>query len=218
MSYNSNEDLFSQVRVAHRLLAAYYQRINHLIDEITNPTHSDLGLGFYFWEPSRFSRPLKRHKNQLTQCSWDLLPGVLTEYVFVYGELGNNQLGDWILRVDVVSDTVVEQSVSVQNPLEINTPPDKGSSVLRFYIVGPRKDASGNWYGKVKNNLSKFNDADNSEYAYEHVKCVDDDENIYAYVFQVPMELLPTEEGSASKLVKRIKDASEIVLGDTETG
>jgi hypothetical protein len=200
MSDNSSKDLFSQVREAHRLLAAYYERINHLIEDITI---YGLGLEFYFWEPSRFSRPLKRKKNQLKKWSWDLLPGVLTKYVFVYGELGNKQLGDWILRINVVSDTVVEQSESVQNPLEIKVAPKDGRSVLRFYIIGPRKHVDGNWFGRAQEALGKL-ECDSK------VRCIDNEEdNIYACAFEVPMEQLTTEEGSADKLAAKIMAASE---------
>ena len=204
MNEKSSEALFTQVRIAHRLLAAYYQRIQHLIDEIT--THENLDLSFWFWKPSRFARPTNKGNNPLKKHSWDLLMGVLTEYVFIHGEKGNNQLGDWILRVNVVSDTSIEKEGTVQNPLEINTPPEEGSSVLRFYIVGPREDATGNWYGRVQAVLGeKFKDD------YDNVKCMDGKDNIHAYAFEVPMEQL-TAEGSAEELVTKIKTASDAVL------
>ena len=207
MNEKSSEAIFTQVRIAHRLLAAYYQRLHHLIDEI----HEDLGLSFWFWKPSRFARPTKKGNSPLKKHSWDLLMGVLTEYVFIHGKKGHNQLGDWVLRINVVSDTVIEQEASVKNPLEVNTPPEDGSSVLRFYIVAPRKDAKGNWYGRVQKRLRVKFKSD-----YENVKCMDENEedsNVHAYAFEVPMEQL-TAEGSADKLITKIKAASEAVLGD----
>lgn len=199
--------LFSQVRVAHRLLAAYYQRIQGVIKKVAEDS---LELRFYYWRPTRFSRPLRRSGNQLRKWSWDLLPGVQTEYVFVHGEKKKQQLGDWILRVHVVTDTGVESEESAKNPLEVKVSPEDGHSVCRFYVVAPRTHLTGDWYGNVWRSLGSVDLASETPY------CLNRDKQIYACAFQVPMEEL-TAEGSAEDLIRKIKVCRDAVLGDVLT-
>ncbi len=49
----NEEDLFLQIRTAHRLLAAYYQRLLPTIEQIAN----ELDLKFYCWLPSEHEKP-----------------------------------------------------------------------------------------------------------------------------------------------------------------
>lgn len=211
MNESSSKELFAQVRIAHRLLAAYYQRINTLIEKIS--TDKSLNLSFYYWKPSRFARPKNKSKSPLKNFSWDFLPGVLTEYVFFHGVKKDKKLGDWILRINVVSDSSIETG-PVKNPLEITIPPEEGRSLLRFYIVAPRKHVDGNWYARFNAYLKKAGDNSGTKLQsnYEIASCVDDEDNIYACTFEVPMEQL-TDEGSAEDLAAKVKTASKAVLG-----
>ena len=212
MNENSSKELFAQVRIAHRLLAAYYESTHSFIDKISS--HKSLDLHFYYWKPSRFARPKNKSKSPLKKFSWDFLPGVLTEYVFLHGVKKDKKLGDWILRINVVSDSSIETG-PVKNPLEITIPPEEGRSLLRFYIVAPRKHVDGNWYARFNAHLKKTDVIPESrlEEICVNAKCVDKEDNIYACIFCVSMEEI-TDEGSAEKLVEKIMDARDSVLGE----
>ncbi|MEZ8688757.1 hypothetical protein AB6D53_14095 [Vibrio splendidus] len=55
MNNSQTEGLFTQVRTAHRLLAAYYQRLLPTLEQIAHSVNTE----FYFWHPVRFDKPGK---------------------------------------------------------------------------------------------------------------------------------------------------------------
>ena len=192
-----NTELFTQVRVAHRLLAAYYQRVHHLLEEVSN--HEAFGLEFYSWGPAWFNRPALRTTNTLNKWSWDLLPGVMTDYLFLNGDEKSQKPGDWLLWFHVVSDTAIRDTDISENPLEITTAPENSHSVLRCYITAPRVSLSFDWYHEI------WNVTDYPECTVEpESQCIDDENEIYAAGFEVPMELL-TADDSVQMLVEKIE-------------
>jgi hypothetical protein len=204
MDSNESKKLFNQVRIAHRLLAAYYQRLQHLMKEVSN--HDEFGLEFYNWSPTRFCRPGRRSANQLNRWAWDLLPGVQTQYLFLHGEKRVQKPGDWLLAFHVISDTGVEHAESAENPLEIAMPPEDGDSLLRCYIVAPRKPLTVDWLHSIWDSID-FPECTDKPVA----QCMDDEKQIYACSFEVPIEEL-TAEGSAQRLVTKVKEYRDTAI------
>lgn len=198
MDQNTSTELFHQVRVAHRLLAAYYQRIHDLIEKVSG--NKGFGLEFCSWEPTRFATPARRSTNPLNKWSWDLLPGVQTEYLFFHGDKKEHKVGDWLLAFHVVSDTGVEHEPYAKNPLEISETAEGSESVLRCYVIAPRKSFSGDWYHHVWRVIDGYPKHTDDPVA----QCMHAEKEIYGCGFDVPMEAL-TKDGSAQVLIDRIK-------------
>ncbi len=206
MDHNESKKLFAQVRVAHRLLAAYYQKIQHLIEEVRS--HDELGLEFYTWTPVLFDSPVRRTSNQLERCAWDLLPGINTEYVFLHGDGNFQKIGDWLLAFYVISDTGVEDWESAKNPLEIVIPPEDGDSILGCYVFAPRKSLTVNWHHDIWCVIDLPEPTEDEE---PMVQCVHEENEIYGCGFEIPMDQL-TAEGAGEMLVERIKLFRDAVI------
>ncbi len=204
MDHNESKELFAQVRVAHRLLAAYYQKIQHLIKEVSG--HDELGLEFYYWTPTVFDLPVRRNANQLEKSVWDLLPGIQTGYLFLHGDKNIQNTGDWLLAIYVVSDDGVEDWESAKNPLEMEIAAEDGNSVLRCYILAPRKPLTVNWLHDIWN-VIEYPELAEAPMA----ECMDEENEIYGCGFEVPMDQL-TAEGAGEMLVERIKLFRDAVI------
>ncbi len=151
MDSNGSKELFTQVRVAHRLLAAYYEKIHRLMEEVVS--HDEFELEFLSWDPMLFVRPALSRVNQLDRYAFDLLPGVDAEYLFIKGQRKLQEPGDWLLAFHFVSDTGLRDELDGgkdgENPLDLTSSPEDGKSVLRCYIVAPRKPLEFDWYHDI---------------------------------------------------------------------
>tara|TARA_R110001592_G_scaffold319321_1_gene596859 strand:- start:7555 stop:8199 length:645 start_codon:yes stop_codon:yes gene_type:complete len=208
MDITAKKALFSQVRVAHRLLAAYYNRVHQLIRDVTGDER--LGLEFFVWEPTKFDRPCRRTSNILDRWSWDLLPGVIAEYLFLQGSTEKpQQPGEWLLVLHVISDTVVfdEELEEELDATELSVSADDAHSVLRCYLVAPHQELDLYWADDIWAYLDDYPKCTESP----ERQCMDDDQQIYASAFEIHFEKL-TDKNSADELVKKIIDYRDIVL------
>jgi hypothetical protein len=205
-----SKELFTQVRSAHRLLAAYYQRIFQMLTDVTNDER--LGLNFYLWEPSDFDRPCLKQTNVFTRSAWDLLPGMNTNYLFHNAKDNNKQQsGEWMLDMCVIADTETYDKEYLdldphEDALALKILPENANSVLRCYFFKTKKHTSLNWHSGIW-----------CQYEYEECsdeqtpKCIDEEQQLYTSGFEIPLDEL-TGENAKELLVEQIMQFRDALL------
>ena len=207
MNAIANQTLFQQVRVAHRLLASYYSRVNQLIKDVSSDER--LGLEFYIWGPTKFNRPCQRSTNVLERWSWDLLPGGFTQYLFLNGsEKLPQQPGEWLLTMCVISDTAVFDEDMKENldADEFDVSAEDSHSVLRCYLVAPHKELNLYWGDQIWNGIEWPECTESPK-----LQCMNESEQIYACAFETSLEEL-TAKDSVETLVQKIIEYRDVVL------
>lgn len=197
----NEEDLFLQIRTAHRLLAAYYQRLLPTIEEIAN----SLGLKFYVWEPSEFARPSQLSNNLFNRWQWDLLPANCTRYVFIDTESKNSiEVGKCLVVFHVISDTgILKENWKSTNTqpdgLDLSIGADQAKSVLRVQLYAPYENREAYWHGDLLNKCDMPDLTDNPE--AQKVEA-----NVKAFIsgFEIPLTELICENAVAD-IIERIE-------------
>lgn len=192
MNSNDTDDLFVQVRTAHRLLAAYYQRLLPAIERIAVEVDTE----FYFWTPHRFSSVGQSNSNPFKKWQWDLLPAVVTRYVFKHvNDLAKITQGDYIVEFLVINDSGVndEKGNSQPNGLEIQVGVKEAKSVLQVGIYKAIESSDQEFYAQW-NSLSYPN--------YQSPKQCLVDKSFSSIGFEVPISELLTEQGVSSVIEK----------------
>ncbi|MFV7784201.1 hypothetical protein ACNPKB_04260 [Shewanella marisflavi] len=144
------DDLLLQVRTAHRLLAAYYQRMVPTIKEMANK----LELDFSYWGNADFGLTPRTNHNITEYWQWDLLPGINTNYLYSHFQAANKvRIGDYLVEFIVVSDTGVDSHGNghKNEPDALNLPlsVDKAQSLLRVVICAPYQTFEDSWYNNI---------------------------------------------------------------------
>lgn len=209
MDNQASKNLFKQVRIAYRLSASYYKRIHQLIRDVTSD--EQLGLEYFIWGPAEFLYINGRNAKVLDYHSWNLLPGGITKYLFIHGSKDIPQIpGEWMLVMYFISDTAVFDEVMEEDldldASEIKTSVDEAKSVLRCYLVAPHQELDLYWADGIWNPL----DYPECTQAPES-QCMDEELNIYASAFEIPLEQL-TDKHSADALVKKIIAYRDVIL------
>jgi hypothetical protein len=189
----TQDDLLIQIRTAHRLLAAYYQRLLPSIEKIANQVGSD----FYFWEPYKFARPAMRTSNPFSKWAWDMLPAMSAIYVFknVKNE-SSIAIDDFLISFYVDSDTGVdneEMQRSEMDGLALSMPVTQAQSMVKIGIYTPFKNENLHWHANIW-----------SQGAYPDYQAFDADNNsakdangqpMVSSGFEVSVSQLMTEDG-----------------------
>lgn len=146
------DDLLLQVRTAHRLLAAYYQRIVPAIGDMA----SMLELDFYYWGNADFNSVPSGQYNVTTYDPWRLLPAMNTSYLYYkLADKDKNKIdvGDYFVEFAVISDTGVDSHgdghSNELDALELTPNVDNALSLLRVTICAPYKLFDYNLYNTV---------------------------------------------------------------------
>ncbi|QDF76221.1 MULTISPECIES: hypothetical protein [Shewanella] len=185
---NEMDELFSQVRTAHRLLAAYYQRLLPTIEKIALESDTE----FYFWAPQRFSSPGQSNSNPFKKWQWDMLPGVVTRYVFKnVADINQVTKGDYILEFIVINDSGVndEQCRGQPDALNLKVAVADAKSDLRVAIYRALEDVKTDFYQEWE--AGRYPD-------YSEAVDIEIDNKFAKYGFEIPLESLMTECGVAS--------------------
>lgn len=100
------EKIVSQVQTAHRLLAAYYQRLLGRLDAIG----TQFGLGFMEWDTLETDRPCRSSTQPSTKWVWDFLP--LYAFSCTYRRSSGKRVrrGDVVLAFEIYTDGAFEES------------------------------------------------------------------------------------------------------------
>lgn len=197
MNDKTNE-LLTQIRTAHRLLAAYYQRLLPAIEQIAHEANTE----FYFWTPTKFNKP---GKNPFKKWQWDLLPAVIARYVFKHvNDLSKVTKNDYIIEFIVISDTGINDEKSNTQPdaLDLNVTVDDAQSILQISIYRATED--------VKNGF--YDEWESGRYPnYKSDVGIELDNKFIKYGFEVPISSLMSESGAVS-----IKETIMTYLAETE--
>jgi len=206
---DTNElDLFSQIRTAHRLLAAYYQRLLPTIDEIAN----SLELDFYGWHPSEHGGPCRFSSNIMDRWQWDLLPANCTRYVFFNAEKKNEiRVGKYMIEFHVISDSGILtenwKSPNIQpDALDLSVSVERAQSVLRVHLYAPYKNRDAYWYDGL------FDQCEDPVHTVqpEANKVAD---NVHSFIsgFEMPLAELIADD-AVVRIVERIKQFRDNLL------
>lgn len=206
-----NKDLFKQIRTAHRLVVAYYKRLHQML----NSVGKELGLDFLVWGPTEYERPSRRTGKILESWAWDMAPGVVTEYIFRKGDSDKEQKpGDWLLVLHVISDTAVTNQALAGDidPLELTPTVDVAESVLRCYLVAPRKNLNEYWYEDIwLRACKKIKCTDSLK-----VQTLDVEHEVYGAGFEIDLAELCLENLSLDQppalLINKIEEYRDVLL------
>lgn len=202
------EELFKQIRSAHRMVVAYYKRLFPILDQVA----TELELQFYRWQSVGFDHPAQKGTDIVCgkKWEWDLLPALNASYLYYNAKDANTQMkGDWLLEFRVLTDTGVldeegnKNRIGNQDPLELSMSVEDAESKLEVYLFSPTKEGSLNWYSGVWSE-SEYPSVEDSPSR----QCVCDTVGIYADAFSFPLEKL-VDEDIVDVLVDRIKKSRD---------
>ncbi len=204
-----SQALFQQVRVAHRMAAAYYKRLFQLLKEVTGDER--LGLSFLAWEPEEFDRPCSKRKNVFESWEWDLLPGIGTRYLFFRGKsLDEQSNGDWLLDCHVITDTGVTGDWDGENkdPLDLEVTAKDANSVIRCHLLAPIQDGKLKWFEDV---WDGSDDLDTTESPV--INYANDEKTLNGCSFEISLEDL-TGSDAPEILVQKIMEYRDTLLAE----
>jgi hypothetical protein len=197
----NEDDLFLQIRTAHRLLAAYYQRVLPTIESMAQA----LDLKFYGWIPSQHNAPRQFSGNVFNHWQWDLLPANCTHYVFYNAEKKDElEVGKYMVVFHLISDSGIlqenlQQTKSQTDGLELPMSAEKAKSVLRVQLYTPYENRKGHWHDGL------FAKCETPRFTAEpEAQKVDKNVNAYISGFEIPLTELICEN-SVDDIIKRIE-------------
>ncbi|MEZ9906112.1 hypothetical protein AB4343_14865 [Vibrio breoganii] len=182
MSHSSSDDLFVQVRTAHRLLAAYYQRLLPTIESIGKEANTV----FDSWTPQLFNRP---GKNPFDKWQWDLLPALVARYIFKnVNDNAKVSRNDYVVEFIVINDSGIVEEERHHQPdgLKLKQSVDKAKSVLQVGIYRSAIDSEVSFD-------RKWNQGNYPDYSKKSQQKWDNDFVVAG--FEVPLDNLMTDEG-----------------------
>ncbi len=202
ISQTKENDLFLQIRTAHRLLAAYYQRLLPTIDDIAKA----LSLTYYGWLPDHFDRPCKFGTDIFSKWQWDLLPGNCTHYIYFDGSNANKiEKGHYLLEFFVISDSGIDTAMEEENrqqpdALNLPVPVEQATSVLRVGLYAPYRNRKANWYDDLYNQCDhpEWSETPDAQKVAGNVGC-------YISGFEIPLAEL-MENDAVESISKRINE------------
>jgi len=200
----NTDELFIQIRTAHRFLASYYQRLLPTIEQIA----TQLELDFYFWLPREFERPSQLTTNPFERWQWDMLPALSTYYTFKRVEdINKLRFGEYLISFWVISDTGVssDEMNGVQaDALLLKKRPEDSESIMKIGVFTPYKEKDTNWYRNI------WSPCPHPQYvALDEEAKITKDADGYPVVscgFQVPIAKLMTDDG-----IKKIIEKTQTV-------
>lgn len=201
------KELLNQVRIAHRLVVAYYKRLNIVLEDIGK--HIDLGLEFYQWGPTEYLRPCQQRTNVFRSWTWDMAPGISTEYLFQKNQAKDGLAqGDCLLALHVVNDTDVT-NINLKGNIDPFKLPDvdNAKSVVRLYLVmlaQPMEQVNfaGLWQN-TKRDIAMTGEAT--------AQALDPEKGIYGAGFEMDLEHL-LKDTAVEDVVKKIKEYRDAVV------
>ncbi|WP_300480111.1 hypothetical protein [Shewanella sp.] len=189
----TQDELLIQIRTAHRLLAAYYQRLLPSIEKIAN----QLGSDFYFWEPRKFARPASRNSNPFSKWAWDMLPAMSAIYVFK--NINNESsitIDDFLISFYVDSDTGVDEEEMKRGEMDglaLSIPVTQAQSMVKIGIYTPFKNENLHWHSSIWCQ-GAFPDYQAFDAAHNSAKDING-QPIVSSGFEVSVSQLMTEDG-----------------------
>ncbi len=204
----NEDDLFVQIRTAHRLLAAYYQRLLPTIEAIAK----NLELNFYAWQPSEYDVPCRFATNIFERSQWDLLPANCTQYLF-FSAQNKSQLkaGEYMLEFHIISDSgILKENLNSAphqaDALNLSINEKQAQSLLRVNLYAPSQDSQGYWYDDLFRNSQKPN--------YSTPPCILKNNSkipSYATGIELPLAKL-TKDNAIQTITNEVQDLRDELL------
>jgi len=199
---NETDDFFVQVRAAHRLLAAYYQRLLPTIEQIAHDANTE----FYFWSPVRFNKP---GRNPFKKWQWDLLPAESTRYVFKHiSDESKVTINDYIVEFIVINDSGIndEQCKGQPDALNLKVSVYDAQSILRISIYRAIASIDTDFYKQWESGRYPN---------YNSAVEIESDNGFIKFGFEIPVGSLMTDSGVMSikeTIAEYLAKTEEIVL------
>lgn len=206
MDKDLTDDMFLQIRTAHRLIGAYFQRLMPLLDQVA----SELDLSFYQWDSLHIEACSTGGSNPFNLWSLALIPTYSPFFLFhSKGKKENKKhiarQGEYLICLAVINDTGVFQDHEV---LELEEEPDildiaisaeKSSSILRVALFTSCTNKDLHWEKDLWDGVDwpEFNDSPITTRPSKEV---------YGYTngFEMPIADLVAEDG-VDNLVEKIE-------------
>ena len=137
MSLQEAEGLLVQVQSAHRVLAAFYERLLGFLDGMARDLDED--LSFWYWNPQETWLPPRFTTDPLSRSIWDFLP--LYAFSCAYWRVRGEDMhkGDIAVIFAIYTDDKFDSDnwdgKSHPDPLQMKS----GKAVLRSYVYRCRK-------------------------------------------------------------------------------
>ncbi|MGR5412852.1 hypothetical protein ACPV5T_04630 [Vibrio astriarenae] len=182
MKNSSHDKLLVQVRTAHRLLAAYYQRLLPTIERIATAADAS----FRYWMPKRFNKPGLR---PFDNWQWDLLPAMNPRYVFhKVDKVSRVTCNDYVLEFVVINDSGIYEEEFRGQPDGLNLAQgiESARSVLQVGLYRAAVNIESPFFDKWE----RLNYPD-----YGKDGEVQLDKKFVLSGFEVPLQMLMDEDG-----------------------
>jgi hypothetical protein len=132
--------LVTQLQQAHRIVAAFYQRILPLFDNIASKA---MDADFMYWYPSETSRPCSQYSRPSRSWAWDFLPIYASEHVYKNWDSDSAKKGDETLTFRLYVDDDFRSSSPLRagkksqpDPLQLD-----GQAVVEVILFRCLKDS-----------------------------------------------------------------------------
>ncbi|NRB65245.1 MAG: hypothetical protein HRU40_19885 [Saprospiraceae bacterium] len=210
INISNTDNLFQDIRMAHRLLVAYYQRLLPTIQDIAD----HLGLNFYIWTPSEFSRPGNLTSNPFSKWQWDLLPANCTRYVFHNAKDNNKvQVGEFMVEFHVITDSGIlkendpNSHRAQPDALNLHTEVSSAESLVKIHLYMPYHNQDKNWHNDIFNICEdpKLTSEPNSQ------RIEEDGIDCYISGFEIPLSDL-LNENAVKVITARIEQYQSHLL------
>lgn len=179
MDKNEVENMLAQVRTAHRLVAAYYQRLFPQLEKLFD----GLGLDFYYWGNTEFSSSPRGNHNPLKRWGWDFIPGCNAFFTFltpgVKGQSkGEARKGDFFVGLHLVTDSALESGSgrhkTEPDALNLDIPTGEAESYLRITVYKATSEEPVSWWHDIwkQTDWPELSAEPYPEVAEENVPCL----------------------------------------------
>ncbi|MCL6742280.1 hypothetical protein [Kosakonia sp. R1.Fl] len=129
-----------QLQQAHRIVAAFYQRILPLFDNLASQA---MDADFWYWYPSETSRPCRTFTRPSSSWAWDFLPIFASEHAYKNWDSDTTKKGDetlvfrlWVDDDFRFSSPLRAGKKSQPNPLQLD-----GQGIVEVILVRSLEDS-----------------------------------------------------------------------------
>lgn len=130
----------TQLQQAHRIVAAFYQHILPLFDNLASQA---MDADFWYWYPSETSRPCRTFTRPSSSWAWDFLPIFASEHAYKNWDSDTTKKGDetlvfrlWVDDDFRFSSPLRAGKKSQPNPLQLD-----GQGIVEVILVRSLEDS-----------------------------------------------------------------------------
>lgn len=156
----NHDDILIQVRQAHRVCGAFYQRMIPLIQQIAE----ELELEFNVWAPRYFKRPPQRSTSPFNEWQWNFLPLINAGFVFSFQQEAEKiNDDDYVMDIEVVVDSSLDRETyktfygqEQADACHLHEKVESAESYLKIYLFKAKQSMSGNVFDCLWDNYDGY--------------------------------------------------------------